>query len=70
MLSYFDIQSKVVSITADGASNNRTAIQLLNLIRTIQQLSQVNYINCFCHVTHNVITHATESLSGTLVKCH
>ena len=70
MLSYFDIQSKVVSITADGASNNRTAIQLLNSIRTIQQLSQVNYINCFCHVIHNVITHATESLSPTLVKCH
>lgn len=58
IFSFYDIEKKVIAISADGAANNKASLNTMNLLRGAAQLSNVQYIHCVCHVLNLVVKHA------------
>lgn len=63
LFAYYDIEDKVVSITADSASNNNASIRLLNSLRSMANLKAVT---CFCNQLNLVVQFCTEIESSTI----
>lgn len=68
LVEFFDIKDKIAAITADGASNNKCSIALFNSLLSFQNLPQVEFVCCFCHILNNVVQYATASLCETIEK--
>lgn len=68
LIEYYDIERRITSVTTDRASNNNSAMQLLNAHQTYLNLPHVEQINCFCHVINNVVQHSTKTLDATIEK--
>lgn len=64
-LDFYHIDEKLlIAITADGASNNNLAIELLlNGVRRMRKLNQVKRLYCVAHLINNVVTEGLEDLS-------
>lgn len=64
----YGIYDKVVSISADGAANNKASINLMNMLREASSLADIQYINCICHILNLVVQDAAQCAVDTINK--
>lgn len=64
VLDQYQISTKCVAITSDGATNNGLSMAHLNNLRQADDLLPIKRIYCVCHIIHNCVIRAITKTTG------
>lgn len=68
IIDFYEIESSIVAITADGAANEDCAIRQLNSIRSARNAYAIRRVFCVAHLINNVVRYGLEELNSAIEK--